>query len=174
MCAFANWPGRIKPGTEINEPLHIVNWFPTLVKLAGAPAAQKTPPDGRDMWATITAGNPSPNEDILINAMPNSGAIRVGDWKLVLNGRIGANDLADAGAAKAAPKKKAAPAKAPEGGVELFNLAEDPYEQTNLAAQNPEVVQQLRAKIEAYQKAAVPPKAEDQPANYKAPRVWGE
>jgi arylsulfatase A-like enzyme len=174
VCAFANWPGHIKAGTVVNEPLHIVNWFPTLVKLAAAPAAQKTPLDGRDMWATITAGKPSPNEDILINAMPNSGAIRVGNWKLVLNGRIGANDLADAGATKAAPKKKAAPAKATEGGVELFNLAEDPYEQNNLAAQNPEVVQQLRAKIEAYQKAAVPPKAEDEPANYKAPRVWGE
>jgi arylsulfatase A-like enzyme len=179
VCAFANWPGHIKAGTVVNEPLHIVNWFPTLVKLAGAPAAQKTPLDGRDMWATITAGKPSPNEDILINAMPNNGAIRVGNWKLVLNGHIGANDLEESGATKAgtkkaAPRKKAAPTKAAEGSVELFNLAEDPYEKNNLAAQNPEVVQQLRAKIEAYQKAAVPPKAENQPANYKAPKVWGE
>ena len=37
VCAFANWPGHIKPGTVVNEPLHIVDWFPTLVKLAGAP-----------------------------------------------------------------------------------------------------------------------------------------
>jgi arylsulfatase A-like enzyme len=178
VCAFANWPGHIKAGTVVNEPLHIVNWFPTLVKLTGAPAAQNTPLDGRDMWATITAGKPSPNEDILINAVPNSGAIRVGNWKLVLNGRIGANDLEESGVPKAGAKKAAAKKKAQDkaagAGVELFNLAEDPYEQNNLAAQNPEVVQQLRAKIESYQKAAVPPKAEDQPAGYKAPRVWGQ
>ena len=54
------------------------------------------------------------------------------------------------------------------------NLTEDPYEQNNLAAQNPELVRQLRARLEAYRAAAVPPKAENQPANHKAPRVWGQ
>ncbi len=168
VCAFANWPGQIKPGTVINEPLHLVDWFPTLVKLSGAPTAQKTKLDGLDIWPVITAGKPSPHEDILINAMPNSGAIRMGVWKLIINGHITANDLEKAGAKKAAPEEKEA------SSVELFNLAEDPYEQNNLAAQNPEVVQQLRTRLDAYCTAAVPPKAEDQPANYKAPRVWGE
>ncbi|HCN29927.1 MAG TPA: arylsulfatase [Verrucomicrobiales bacterium] len=178
VCAFANWAGRIKAGTVVNEPLHIVDWFPTLVKLTGAPAAQKTPLDGLDIWPVITAGKPSPHEDILINATPGSGAIRMGEWKLVLNGRIDANDLQNAGPpnaeAKAAPKKKKAQEKAAGVAVELFKLADDPYERNNLAGQHPEVVQQLREKIEAYQKAAVPPKAGNQPANYKAPRVWGE
>ncbi len=44
---------------------------------------QKQPLDGRDIWPVITAGRPSPHEDILINAMPNSGAIRMGSWKRV-------------------------------------------------------------------------------------------
>jgi arylsulfatase A-like enzyme len=179
VCAFANWPGHIKPGTVVNEPLHIVDWFPTLVILTGAPTSQKTRLDGLDIWPVITAGKPSPHEDILINAMPNSGAIRMGGWKLVLNGHITANDLANAaapkaGEEKAAPKKKEASEKAADSGVELFNLAEDPYEQNNLAAQSPEIVQQLRARLDAYRAAAVPPKAENQPANYKAPRVWGQ
>jgi arylsulfatase A-like enzyme len=166
--AFANWPGQIQPGTVINEPLHMVDWFPTLVNLAGGSLQQKQPLDGRDIWPVITAGKPSPHEDILINAMPNSGAIRMGAWKLVLNGTITANDLENATAPKAGAKKDA------DSVVELFNLTEDPYEQNNLAAQNPERVRQLRARLEEYRAAAVPPKAESQPANYKAPRVWGQ
>ena len=178
--ALAHWPGHIKPGTVINEPLHIVDWFPTLVQLAGAPPDQKNPLDGRDMWAVITASKPSPNEDILMNAVPTSGAIRAGNWKLVLNGQIDANNLEESGVAKsgvkkARPKQKGkAPGKKADEGIELFDLASDPYERNNLAGQNAEIVQQLRAKIEAYQKAAVPPKAENQPDDYRAPRVWGQ
>ena len=168
VCAFANWPGHIQPGTVVNEPLHIVDWFPTLVNLAGAPTAQNTKLDGLDIWPVITAGKKSPHEDILVNAMPNSGAIRMGDWKLVHNGHITANDLENAAAPKADAKQSA------DGTVELFNLTDDPYEKTNLAAQNPEKVQQLRARLEAYRAAAVPPKAGNQPANFKPPRVWGE
>src|SRR5262245_57577656 len=29
VAAFAAWDGPIKPGTVVNEPLHIVDWFPT-------------------------------------------------------------------------------------------------------------------------------------------------
>lgn len=78
------------------------------------------------------------------------------------------NDLENAGAPKAGAKKDA------DSVVELFHLTEDPYEQNNLAAQNPERVRQLRARLEAYQAAAVPPKAENQPANHQPPRVWGQ
>jgi arylsulfatase A-like enzyme len=163
VCALANWPGQIKPGTIIHEPLHIVDWFPTLVNLAGGSLQQKHPLDGRDIWPVITAGKPSPHEDILINAMPNSGAIRMGSWKLVLNGHITANEL-----------KAATAENVKDGKVELFNLADDPYEQHDLAEKNPEKVQQLRARLDAYRTAALPPKAEDEPANYKAPRVWGQ
>jgi arylsulfatase A-like enzyme len=163
VCALANWPGQIKPGTVINEPLHIVDWFPTFVNLAGGSLQQKHPLDGHDIWPVITAGKPSPHEDILINAMPNSGAIRLGSWKLVLNGHITANEL-----------KKAIEENATASNLELFNLADDPYEQNNLAEKNPEKVQQLRARLDAYRAAALPPKAEDEPANYKAPPIWGQ
>jgi arylsulfatase A-like enzyme len=58
--------------------------------------------------------------------------------------------------------------------VELFNLAEDPQEKHDLSAKHLEKVKQLRERLEAYRAAAVPPKAEGEPANYKAPRVWGQ
>ncbi|MEM9525917.1 MAG: sulfatase-like hydrolase/transferase [Bacteroidota bacterium] len=37
----------------------------------------------------------------------------------------------------------------PDGEVQLFNLSEDPYEQKNLAAQHPEIVEDLKNKLEA-------------------------
>ena len=172
--AFASWRGRIPAGTVVNAPLHVVDWYPTLLALAGAETKQPLPLDGREAWATITKGAPSPHEEILINAVPRSGAIRMGDWKLVLNGSVGANDLEEAtGKAKAAKKKAAAATQSAET-VELFNLASDPGEKNNLAASNAAVVAKLRARLETYSRAAVPPKAEAQAAGFKVPRVWGE
>ena len=41
VVAIANWPGRIKPGTVVNEMIHEVDLFPTLLGLAGASAARQ-------------------------------------------------------------------------------------------------------------------------------------
>jgi arylsulfatase A-like enzyme len=176
VVAFANWKGKIQPGTIVNEPMHIVDWYPTLLKLTGVSTEQPLKLDGLDIWPTITQGKPTPHDAILLNAIPNSGAIRMGDWKLVVNGKINANDL-DAAKKKATAKKNA---KKNAGGVneeslvELFNLAQDPYEKTNLAKENPIKVAELNARLEAYAREAVPPKAEATPADFKAPKVWGE
>jgi arylsulfatase A-like enzyme len=168
VCALANWPGHIAPGTVIQEPLHMVDWFPTFVKLSGGSLEQTNLLDGRDIWPTITAGRPSPHEDILVNVTPRSGAIRMGDWKLIVNGHITANVLGNAGSAKSNANK------ANDNRVELFHLSDDPYEQENVAEKHPHMVEQLRSRLDVYRAASVPPKAENQPANYKAPRVWGE
>ena len=51
----------------------MVDWYPTLLKLAGASLEQKLPLDGRDVWPTIAEGKPSPHEEILLNATPRAG-----------------------------------------------------------------------------------------------------
>jgi arylsulfatase A-like enzyme len=164
VAAFATWDGRIKPGSVVTEPIHIVDWYPTLLRLAGASPEQKLPIDGRDAWGTMAEGKPSPHEDILLNAAPGGGAIRAGKWKLVLNS---GGDDPDGNPAK--KKKKAATA-----AVELYDLAADPYEKTNLAGSKPDVVKDLRARYDTYAKQAVPPKSRPKPADFVSPRVWGE
>jgi arylsulfatase A-like enzyme len=162
VCAFAHWPGKIPAGTVVEQPLHVVDWFPTLLKLAGADKAAKPALDGHDIWPVITAGAKSPHEDILLNATPGSAAIRMGDWKLLINGGLEANH----------PKQRKRNAAGEV--LELFNLAEDPGERNNLADSNKEIVERLRSRLEAYRKAAVPAKGGDEPADFKPPQVWGE
>jgi arylsulfatase A-like enzyme len=157
--ALAAWPGHIKPGTIITEPLHIVDLFPTFVKLAGGSLEQKLPLDGRDIMPVLTEGKPSPHEDILLNAITaNDGAIRMGDWKLILNGNDGVTpsvDLATGERKKEGRKTKKERRTEPK--AELYNLRDDPGETKDLAATQPEKIKELRQRYDAYLKAAVKP-----------------
>lgn len=171
VAAFATWPGQIPAGSVVNEPLHMVDWYPTLCKLTGASLEQSTPLDGRDAWATITKGAPSPHEEILLNVTPVNGAIRVGDWKLVLRGNMAPDDDNPTAAPKT--KKKAASADLIDD-VELFNLAADISETKNLAAAHPDKVRDLRTRLDRYAQEAVTPKSARKAANFESPKVWGE
>lgn len=171
VAACAAWAGQIQPGTVVDQPLHMVDWYPTLLRLAGASLQQEQPLDGRDAWPAIVGGKPSPHTAILLNTTPTNGAIRMGDWKLVLHG--GAPDTSN----KPNPRKKskAKPQNAPAvEAIELFNLADDPHETNNLAAARADKVQELRARLAAFAREAAPPRSEPQPKDYRAPRVWGQ
>ena len=172
VCAFATWDGHIKPGSTVDAPLHMVDWYPTLARLAGASLEQKLPLDGRDAWAAIAAGAPSPHDAILLNTTPTSGAIRMGDWKLVLNGS--ANDSEDAENPTPTAAKKSKKKKSADESVELFNLARDPYEKTNLAATQPAKVAELRARYATFAAQAVAPKVQPRDPAFQVPKIWGE
>jgi arylsulfatase A-like enzyme len=161
VAACVAWDGHIKAGSTITEPLHMVDWYPTLLKLCGGKLEQKLPLDGLDIWPTLTEGKPSPHKAILINTTPNNGAVRAGDWKLVV--RNGADDP-DGNPLKKKDKES----------VELFNLKDDPYEKTNLAEKNPEKFKELKDVLAAYAKQAVTPKSKPKPADFVSPKVWGE
>jgi len=172
VCACVAWPGRITPGTVVEQPLHMVDWYPTLLKLAGASVDQKLPLDGRDIWPVIAQGKPSPHDEILLNTTPRAGAIRVGDWKLVLNGATGTAEEDDE--SPAAAKRKRGARKNQPPGVELFNLAQDLSEKHNLAAAQPAKVKELRARYDALASQAAKPGNQPKPPGYTAPKVWGQ
>lgn len=120
--ALANWPGHIRPG-EVKGPLHVVDMLPTLASRAGAPLAGTKPLDGRDVWDTISTNAPSPRDEVVYNVEMFRGGVRSGDWKLVWRTPL--------------------PAK-----LELFNLASDPSESRNLAAENPQKVAELQRRVQ--------------------------
>ncbi len=157
--AIMAWEGKLEPGV-VNEPLHIVDLYPTLLGLAGAEVDQHKPLDGKDAWPTIAAGRPSPHEFILHNVTPFQGAIRMGDWKLVHNGSVRANANAYDG---------------PETW-ELFNLKDDPIEKKDLGREQPEVLARLRKKLEELRAGAVEPHfpPNQAPEGFVVPEVWGQ
>lgn len=139
--AFMHCPDKIKAGTQVDEALHMVDIYPTLLKQAGVAIDQEKPLDGKDVWATIAEGEPSPHDEILINAAPYHGAILVGAWKLVRNGHLFCM-ISNEGK---------------EDTYELFNLADDMGETTDLSEQYPEKVQELRERLRQYTEEAVTP-----------------
>jgi arylsulfatase A-like enzyme len=144
--AFATWPGKIPAGTRVKEPLHIIDWYPTLLKLAGAPGGQKLLPDGIDIWPVLTDGAKVSRDALLLHGTrPGVAAVRKGDWKLLVN----------------APEKDDEEGVAREVSsqrtVELYHLAEDVGEANNLAASKPEKVSELRSRLDSLLKGAVAP-----------------
>ena len=150
-CAFANWPGRIPAGQHIKEPMHVIDWYPTLVKLAGGNLDQKLPIDGLDVWPMLTEKAVSPHDAILSVQAPTRAALRMGDWKLI------SREKADSDSASTSPPKARAQ-KRQKGSepIELYHLAADIGETTNLADKEPERVASMKARLAEFLKDAVP------------------
>ena len=161
VAACAAWPGHIEAGGVVEEPMHIVDWYPTLLNLAGASLDQEHPLDGKDILPVLTAGESSPHEEILLNTTPTGGALRRGDWKIVIRGDRSAVDTNQN-------------IRRSQTKVELFNLSEDPAEQHNLTEQHPEKLQELRDRLNEYARAAVPPRNKPKAAGFRVPEIWGE
>lgn len=116
VVAFANWPGVLQ-ARKIATPLHAVDWSPTLTKLVGAPPKVAPHWDGRDIWPILTGELAHPEPRTIYIRYGKAAMVRHGDWKLIQ----------------------------PDTGMpELFNLAKDPTEATNLATREPERVRDLR------------------------------
>jgi arylsulfatase A-like enzyme len=132
VVAVVNWPGRIPAGSVVRGPVHIVDMFPTLAGLAGASLGTHKPLDGIDQWSTWSQGAHSPRTEVVYNLEPFRAGLRQGNWKLIWQATL--------------PSK-----------VELFDIAADSAETTNVAEKNPDVVATLKQRIEDLSREAVPP-----------------
>jgi arylsulfatase A-like enzyme len=148
VAALANWPGRIPAGSNVDQPIHIADMFPTLSRLAGADVSQSKPLDGFDVWPVLSAGKPSPRTEVVYDIEPFRAALRQGDWKLVWQATL--------------PSR-----------TELFDLATDPGEQHDLSAKHPEKVAALKTRIEALSREAVKPLILDEAIGAVKPALFG-
>jgi arylsulfatase A-like enzyme len=120
--ALVCWRDTLSPHT-CEAPLHAVDWLPTLSNLVGTKVPTDVPLDGMDVWPLVTG-----QSDALPRMLywsrgdgPQRVALRHGNWKLL----------------RAGPNKP----------WELYNLADDPHETTDLAAQQPERVTEFRRQL---------------------------
>lgn len=129
---FMRWPARIDPDTVIDEPVAHIDLMPTLASAAGAPLPAGVIIDGRDLLPLAThEGEFVRPGGAIFWSSGYYRVVRAGDWKLQVNEG--------------------------QGLSWLFNLADDPTEQVNLAGQAPEKLAELRALMEAHWADARPP-----------------
>ena len=164
--AFMTWEERIPAGSIVKSPMHIVDLYPTLLGLANAKVQQQLPIDGVDVWDAIARGKPLGDRELLLNAAPNAGALRWGDWKIVVNGNKSQQNVDN-------PNEPAQSDKTPMS-LELFDLSVDPYEKSNLVKEQPSRTSELLKRWKKYQAEALPPQNKPKAKDFKSPTVWGQ
>ncbi|MEM9674227.1 MAG: sulfatase [Bacteroidota bacterium] len=139
---IVKYPKLIKRGTASNEPVHVVDIYPTLLDLARGKAKEDHPLDGLSLRPLLTQqGNL--NRDALYWYMPlydaqwgatPSAVIREGSYKLIhfFGDHI---DLENGGA------------YITEAKTVLYNLEKDISETTDLSGEMPERVSEMKDKL---------------------------
>lgn len=130
---FISWPGRIPARSSVAAPVAHIDLMPTFAAAAGAALPAGVEIDGVDLlpFATGGAAAEARPHDAIFWQSGYYKAVRRGDWKLQVSDN---------------PKK-----------TWLFNLAIDPTETTNVAGQNPDKVNELKALLAEHQAGARPP-----------------
>ncbi len=118
---LARWPGRVPAGAVSDAVWTFWDFLPMAAELAGPAAAAPPGLDGLPM-APALFGGPAPEHERLYWEFYENGfeqAVRSGRWKAVRHGR--------------------------ERPIELYDLATDLSETTDVAADHPEVIERMAA-----------------------------
>lgn len=124
--AIVRWPGHIAAGSVSDRISGFEDWLPTLLDCIGQQAAIPSDCDGISLLPTLL-GQSQPPRPYLYREFAGYGgqqSLRVGPWKAVRQ-RIKKGNME----------------------VELYNIDEDISESHNVAAEHPELVAELTAKM---------------------------
>jgi len=122
--SLVRWPGRVTPGSVVNQPVSVQDLYPTLAAAAGIKLPADTKVDGTNQLPQLLSGKPAPREAFVVASYDI--ALIDGDWKLI----------------------------EPQGGSarQLYNLKDDPSEKSDLSKSNPEMLAKLGAKLDTLKK----------------------
>lgn len=132
-----HWPGVTRAGSVCAEPVVSTDLFRTLAGAMGAktPPPPAAPVDGVNLEPVLRDPQARLDRDALYFHYPHyyptttpASAIRTREWKLIEYFE--------------------------DGRLELFDVLNDPGEQRDLAAANPQIAAQLRARLDAWRRAA--------------------
>ena len=125
--AIVRWQGHVPAGTKCETPATTIDVYATLADLAAAPPPEGQPLDGASLAPLLSDPTAALQRDTLCWHLPHyhhstpASAIRRGDWKLI--------EFFET------------------GKFELYNLAADPSEATDLADHEVERVAELKSQL---------------------------
>jgi uncharacterized sulfatase len=146
------WPAKVKPGSECDLPVHVVDFYPTFASVAETQVAATL--DGESLIPLLTQTG-TLQRPALFWHMPtyttNYGrtpcaVIREGDWKLI----HWFGDYLDTTGFTPNDKPYGKLVVGPR--TEVFNLREDPNETHNLATDRPKKTTHLTNALQAWLK----------------------
>jgi arylsulfatase A-like enzyme len=126
----ARWPGRIAPGTTYREPISTLDAFATIARAANVALPTDREYDGVDLLPYLRGEKATPPHEALYWRAAGHRAVRAGHEKLISDLRTGSRVL--------------------------FDLAADPSEQRDLAAQRPDRVEALESKLREWERRLTP------------------
>ena len=123
---IVRWPGVVKPGTECSVPVTSVDFYPTFLEIVGAKGSPNQPLDGESILPLLKQTDTLKRNAIYwhyphYHHSRPAGAIREGNYKLI--------EFYE------------------DGGLELYDLANDIGEKKNLATEMPQKAAQLQQKL---------------------------
>jgi arylsulfatase A-like enzyme len=133
------WPGKIQPA-EINGLGSTLDLLPTVAALAGVEPPGDRTLDGVDLSPVLLRGEPSARNEMFYYRGETLYAVRVGPWKahFVTQPAYRPSDRIE------------------DDPPELYHLERDPSEKYNVAAEHPDVIQQIRLAAEEHGKTVEP------------------
>ena len=142
MPLIVKWPGMTRPGSTCHVPVIGTDFYPTLLEMVGLPARPKQHADGLSFVPLLRGGTLTrealfwhyPHYSQHANGLPG-GAVRQGDWKLI--------EFFE------------------NGKLELYDLANDIGERSNLASKEPARAAALLETLRRWRKdvgAQMPPR----------------
>lgn len=149
---IVRWPGHVPEGKVTNEIVHVVDLFPTLARAAGAAIPSDRPIDGVDQMDFLCRRREnSAREGFAYYIKTEMRAAKWRDWKMHFVWEVEPND---------GPKYLETPY--------LFNLVQDPKEQTDVNSTQGWVRGPIRRMVSAFQESlrANPPIPPGAPDNY--------
>lgn len=135
---IACWPGTISPGQVQRAPANTMDWYPTLLNLAGQSIPEDRDIDGDDLMPLLQGDTLLDRPFFYYGPGNRLQAVRKGPWKLhrITSSQTGIDYF--------------------EGQLPLlFNLEEDPGERFDRSAEHPELVLQLGLLLKRHEAEAV-------------------
>jgi arylsulfatase A-like enzyme len=130
--AFVRWTGKIKENSITNQVVTTMDWTATILSLGGGKSNPKFPMDGMDISQILEGKKKAVDRTLYwrIFQRQKHKAIRDGNWKWLQDEK---------------------------GNEYLFDLANDPTENTNLKDQRKDILERLKKKYQLWEATMLKP-----------------